>query len=121
MVQHTLAEVDEGGQCLQPHLGVVHPNQEPSESQTVLRARGHALLVLHLQLQQMSKHPHYNPVYTTLDRLYILLFLHFAVPIQLVYFPFLKFFQDSFPTRTRGETKKADEEDLCSRFGLEDE
>lgn len=51
----TLAEVDKGGQRLQPNLGVVHPHQEPSQGQAVLRTRGRALLVLHLQLQSGRK------------------------------------------------------------------
>lgn len=57
----TLAEVDEGGQRLQPHLGVVHPDQEPPQGQAVLGASGRALLVLHLQLQRDRKWLQWSP------------------------------------------------------------
>ena len=55
---HTLAEVDEGGQGLEPGLGVVGPDQQPLQGQAALHHEVHPLVLLHLQLGHTKTHTH---------------------------------------------------------------
>lgn len=65
-----MAEVDESGEGFEAHFGVVHPDQQPPEGQAALGPNGHALFILHLQLQQTQACPNNEPnsVYLKLEK-----------------------------------------------------